>query len=181
MTRALLSVLVICMATTLAFAQQLHLSWTDNTNGQAQTIVQRGPATSGPFATIAQLPLGATSYEDTTVSYGTTYCYRVAATNASGTSAYSNVACGATAMAIYLLSVTTQGPGTVTSSPGGITCGATCSAIYGAGTQVRLTATPNNGARFYGWSGAAGCGTALTCTLTINGPTSVLATFTRKK
>src|SRR5678816_905423 len=181
MTRALLSVLVICMATTLAFAQQLNLSWTDNTNGQAQTIVQRGPATSGPFATIAQLPIGVTDYQDTAVSYGSTYCYQVAATNANGTSAYSNVACGATGLpAAYLLSVTKQGPGTVTSSPGGINCGATCSATYGAGTVVRLTATPNNGARFYGWSDSV-CGGALTCTLTVNGATSVLATFTRKK
>ncbi|HTH66158.1 MAG TPA: hypothetical protein VL563_15860 [Gemmatimonadales bacterium] len=181
MGRALLSVLVIGMATTLAFAQQLQLAWTDNTNGQAETIVQRGPAMGGPFVTIAQLPMGVTAYQDSTISYGTTYCYRVAATNSSGTSAYSNVACADTGVpAAYALSVTKQGPGTVTSSPGGISCGATCSATYGAGQQVRLTATPNNGARFYGWSG--GCsGTALACTLTISGPTSVLATFTRKK
>jgi subtilisin-like proprotein convertase family protein len=45
------------------------------------------------------------------------------------------------------------GSGTVTSSPAGITCGATCAASFANGTVVTLTATPDAGSSFAGWSG----------------------------
>ena len=43
---------------TLALAQQLNLSWVDNSTGQAGFIIQRGSGTTGPFAQIAQVPAG---------------------------------------------------------------------------------------------------------------------------
>jgi uncharacterized delta-60 repeat protein len=45
------------------------------------------------------------------------------------------------------------GSGTVSSDPSGIDCGATCSASYARGTSVKLTATPDPGSTFGGWSG----------------------------
>ncbi|MDH3328384.1 MAG: hypothetical protein OEM01_04055 [Desulfobulbaceae bacterium] len=51
------------------------------------------------------------------------------------------------------LTVTTEGPGTVTSSPSGIDCGTECIASYEANTEVTLTATPDEGYIFAGWSG----------------------------
>jgi hypothetical protein len=69
--------------------------------------------------------------------------------------------------------------GTVTSSPAGINCGSDCSEIYEFGTGVTLTATPSGGAAFAGWSGAC-TGSSSTCTLEMNGPKSVTATFTNK-
>jgi hypothetical protein len=74
------------------------------------------------------------------------------------------------------LSVGVTGPGVVTSAPAGIHCGDTCRANYPIGTEVTLTATSEDGARFTGWSGAC-TGTALTCTLTINQARNVSARF----
>jgi len=46
-----------------------------------------------------------------------------------------------------------NGSGTITSSPAGINCGATCTFTFPTGTQsVTLTATPNTGSVFVGWS-----------------------------
>ena len=77
------------------------------------------------------------------------------------------------------LTVTLEGDadGTVTSSPPGIDCGDDCTETYESGTGVTLTADPKGNAEFAGWSGAC-TGTDETCTLTMNGPKSVIATFT---
>ena len=65
----------------------------------------------------------------------------------------------------------------MTSSPPGIDCGDDCTETYEPGTGVTLTADPKGHAEFAGWSGAC-TGTDETCTLTMNGPRSVIATFT---
>jgi Divergent InlB B-repeat domain len=77
------------------------------------------------------------------------------------------------------LSVTVQGAGDVTSTPAGISCGSDCSETYDVVTGVTLTATPLGSAVFAGWSGAC-TGTATTCTLTMNGPKLVTASFSNK-
>lgn len=76
------------------------------------------------------------------------------------------------------LTVTKAGTGTgaVTSSPLGIDCGAACSASYNSGTSVTLTATPDAGFTFTGWSGGGCTGTG-TCAVTMSAATSVTATF----
>ena len=53
------------------------------------------------------------------------------------------------------------GIGTVTSSPQGITCGGTCQASFDFGTVVTLTATPDSGSSFSGWSGDPNCSTGI--------------------
>ena len=68
------------------------------------------------------------------------------------------------------------GAGTVTSAPAGINCGATCSAAFTAGSSVTLTATPNAGSVFAGWSGG-GCSGTGTCVVTMSSARSVTATF----
>jgi hypothetical protein len=79
----------------------------------------------------------------------------------------------------YTLSVSVIGNpgGLVTSSPSGISCGSTCSHSYSAGTQVTLTASPDLAWGFFGWSGGGCSGIPSTCTVTLNGNTSVSATF----
>jgi phospholipase C len=67
------------------------------------------------------------------------------------------------------------GAGAVTSSPAGINCGTTCSGSIAVGTAVTLTAVPDTGSTFAGWSGA--CSGTGTCTLTLTAATSVTATF----
>lgn len=70
-----------------------------------------------------------------------------------------------------------NGTGTVTSKPAGINCGKTCSAMFSSGTSVTLTATPTNGAKFGGWSGA--CTGTTTCTVMMSSSNqAVTATFT---
>jgi hypothetical protein len=77
----------------------------------------------------------------------------------------------------YTLSVSKSGSGdgTITSSPAGINCGADCSENYSSGTVVTLSATPNAGSTFVGWSGA--CSGTGSCTLTMNSNKSVTANF----
>ena len=78
----------------------------------------------------------------------------------------------------FVLTVTTQGPGTVVSTPAGIGCGpsATCPAVFSPGTVVRLSAMAAAGATFSGWSGA--CAGTTACTLTMSAGRAVTATFT---
>lgn len=79
----------------------------------------------------------------------------------------------------YLLTVAKAGDGSgpVTSSPAGIACGSGCSALFPSGSSVTLTATPNAGSVFAGWSGA--CSGTSSCTVTMSTARSVTATFSR--
>lgn len=75
----------------------------------------------------------------------------------------------------YPLAVSRSGEGTVTSAPSGIDCGSSCSASFDTGSTVTLSATPAAGWTFGGWSGA--CSGTGGCSVGINGPKSVNATF----
>jgi len=76
------------------------------------------------------------------------------------------------------LTVTKSGGGTgsVSSAPAGISCGATCTATLTQGS-VTLTATPDAGATFNGWTNAGTCTTSPTCTFTLSADTTVTASF----
>lgn len=77
----------------------------------------------------------------------------------------------------YTLTVIKSGTGTGSvSSPSGVDCGATCSASIASGISVTLTATPNTGSTFAGWSGA--CSGAGACTTTMSQARNVAAAFT---
>jgi Divergent InlB B-repeat domain len=64
--------------------------------------------------------------------------------------------------------------GTVSGS-GGISCPGTCSASYAYGTQVTLTANPDSGYVFSGWSGA--CSGTGSCVVTMDAAETVTASF----
>jgi hypothetical protein len=75
----------------------------------------------------------------------------------------------------HLLSVSNpNGGGTVTSNVGGINCGAACSAVLLHNTPVTLTAAPDPGFAFAGFSGAC---TGVTCALTLDADKAVTANF----
>jgi len=76
------------------------------------------------------------------------------------------------------LTISKIGNGTVTSSPAGIDCGVSCSASYPSGTLVTLAAIPSVDSMFSAWSGA--CSGTGTCTVTLDAPQSVTATFNLK-
>ncbi len=69
------------------------------------------------------------------------------------------------------------GSGTVTSGDGNISCPSVCSFSYTSGTSVTLTASPDSGSTFDGWTGGGCSGTATTCTVTMDQARNVTATF----
>lgn len=79
-----------------------------------------------------------------------------------------------------ILTVLTAGSGTVASSDGYINCGSACAYGYNIGTTVPLTATSSQGWTFTGWSGCD-FGQANTCTVTMNYPRGVSASFTQSQ
>lgn len=76
----------------------------------------------------------------------------------------------------YLLTTTTSGAGTISSSPSGIACGTSCSATFIADSSIILTATPTAGNVFTTWGGACS-GTTPTCAVTMSAARSVSASF----
>ena len=92
-----------------------------------------------------------------------------------------NVSLSGTGSAVptFTLSVAEAGSGlgSVTSVPSGISCQPACSASFNQGTTVTLTAAPNAGSTFAGWSGA-GCSGTGPCVVTLNASQTVTATFT---
>jgi DNA-binding beta-propeller fold protein YncE len=76
------------------------------------------------------------------------------------------------------LSVTTSGPGALTSSPVGIDCGATCAGDFDEGSEVRLTAVPVPGGVVGGWSGCDSNPRPTVCRVTMGAARAVEAVFT---
>lgn len=75
----------------------------------------------------------------------------------------------------YNLSVTTAGPGTITSNPVGINCGFACSYEYAHNMEVILSAVPNPDSSFSGWGGD--CSGFGTCTISMTKNRNVVANF----
>jgi fibronectin type 3 domain-containing protein len=79
------------LGATVASATQVDLTWTDNAINETGYDVERSDD-GVTFAVVATLPADAVTYSDPTVGVGNGYTYRVAATNLTGTSGYSNEA-----------------------------------------------------------------------------------------
>jgi hypothetical protein len=69
-----------------------------------------------------------------------------------------------------------KGGGTVTSDDDRISCGERCVEAFAHGDPIELTAAADDGSVFTGWSGADCSGTD-GCTVTLDGPEEVTATF----
>lgn len=78
----------------------------------------------------------------------------------------------------YPVAVTKAGKGTVASASSALNCGSRCTAPFPAGEKATLRATPQKGWKFVRWSGDCR-GRKPVCTLGMNGPKAVSATFGR--
>jgi hypothetical protein len=76
------------------------------------------------------------------------------------------------------LSIKVVGDGQVRSDPVGIACGEWCEFRFSRHSRVELLASPAEGKRFLGWSGAC-TGKKLTCSVKMNAMKSVKARFDR--
>jgi hypothetical protein len=89
--------------------------------------------------------------------------------------------CGASAARaheIYSVRITLAGTGSgrVSSAAAGINCASSCVTQIMEDTKITLTATPDSGSTFTGWSGGA-CSGIGDCSLTVEGDVGVVATF----
>ncbi|HEU0305116.1 MAG TPA: hypothetical protein VFR32_11110 [Gaiellaceae bacterium] len=74
------------------------------------------------------------------------------------------------------LAVSVTGKGSVTSSPAGIACGTACGVVLPRGVRMTLSAVPEPGWVFAGWSGSCR-GVSRSCALTAKTAASVLAAY----
>ena len=79
------------LTTTVISKSQINLAWVDNSSDEANFVVERKTGT-GAYSVIATLGANTTTFNNTGLAANTTYTYRVKATNANGSSAYSNEA-----------------------------------------------------------------------------------------
>ena len=77
----------------LAAMPRLRLTWADNATNEDGFSVDRKVGETGAYVQVATLPPNTTTYLDLAVQEGVTYCYRVKAFGASGTSDATNEAC----------------------------------------------------------------------------------------
>jgi hypothetical protein len=87
--------LAVLLAATPAGAASNILTWTDNSGNETAFHVERKAEAcpgGGAFTEIGTVGANVTTFTDTNAVEGVTYCYRVAASNPAGKSAYSNLA-----------------------------------------------------------------------------------------
>ncbi|HLG22954.1 MAG TPA: IPT/TIG domain-containing protein [Candidatus Manganitrophaceae bacterium] len=138
--------------------------------------------TAGDASTTLNIPAGAnrlfsaTAYDAMNGAGAVLYQGSATANLIAGQPATVTIAMTASASS-FTLSVTLLGSGTVVSNSAGISCPTTCSAFYANGATVTLTATPDSGSTFSGWSGG-GCAGSGSCTVTLSADTAIAATFT---
>ena len=98
------------LSATVASGSQINLQWTDNaTNESAYTVERSLDGSTNWTELTSTLPADTTTYSDTGLSAGTTYYYRVKATNQAGGSNYSNVANATPSAAVYVFTEDWQG------------------------------------------------------------------------
>lgn len=151
-------------------------TWTFSTNCGG-TFTSTTTPNNGPANPITIGPTDATTVQvtyDSTSAIPGACTFTVKLVTSSGRSAMLQVT---TTINARMLTVTKTGTGsgTVTSNPAGINCGATCVAGFPDGTVVTLTATPDAGSKFDGWSGDPDCSDGQ---VTMDADKSCTATFT---
>jgi formylglycine-generating enzyme required for sulfatase activity len=71
-------------------ASEIDFSWTDNSNNEDGFKIERKTGSGGTFTQVGTVGAGLTTYQDSTLTCGTTYYYRANAFNGLGNSDYSS-------------------------------------------------------------------------------------------
>lgn len=87
------------LSTASISSSQIDLSWTDTASNETGYSIERSLTSGSGFSLVATRTANTVAYSDTGLSNGTTYFYRVKATNGYGSSAYSNESSTTTAPA----------------------------------------------------------------------------------
>ncbi len=116
------------LSATAASSTQINLAWTDNSNNEDGFRIERCQnAGCSTFTEIATVGTNVVSYQNTGLTAGTTYQYRVRAYNTAGNSGYSNTASATTTTVVI-----------APAAPSGLTATAVSS------TQINLAWTDNS-------------------------------------
>lgn len=116
----------------VASATQIALAWTDNTAYETQYSIERSPNGSSSWTVRGTVASNVTGYQDTGLTAGTAYYYRVRAYDSTNYSAYSNAA----NQTIRTIAASTGANGSI--SPNGTVAVAN-------GANQTFTMTPNAG------------------------------------
>jgi fibronectin type 3 domain-containing protein len=73
---------------TVISGNEVDITWTDNSNNETGFVIDRSTDGGNTYSQIATVGANVTIYHDTSLSPGQTVFYKVAATNAAGTSAF---------------------------------------------------------------------------------------------
>ena len=84
------------LTATAISSSAINLAWTDTSSGETGFKIERKKGTLGSWAQVATVGANVTSYADTGLASGTSYSYRVRASDGSSDSAYSNTASATT-------------------------------------------------------------------------------------
>lgn len=132
------------LAALTATPNQVHLVWREDADNETAFVIERSPD-AAVWQAIGATPANSTNYVDSTIASDQAYFYRVRATNASGASAWSNLASATSGNPFTLLGGTLTASTTLSPSlgtilvftnvivPGGITL------TIEAGTTIKLT------------------------------------------
>jgi len=156
------------------------LDWIDNATNELGFRVERA-TDSVNYGVLGTVAANVRTFTDTAAPTLQAAQYRVIAYNLRGDGAPSNVMNLAPTVpqvpALITIAKAGSGTGRVTGSTGGLDCGAACSAQVLTGTPLTLTAAPDPGSLFGGWSGAC-AGLVTTCSFVVSGSQTVRPVFT---
>ena len=118
------------LVATAASQSLINLAWSDNSADETGFVIERGASLAGPFSPLITLGANVIVYADASLAASTTYYYRVAATNSSGKSGYTNTVSAMTSAA--------PPSATAPAAP------AAASAAVLSGTQVKVSWTDSS-------------------------------------
>jgi hypothetical protein len=158
-----------------AFSSQVTLAWDPNTEPELAGYKLYYGNASQSYSQVIDVG-DTTLYTTNNLTNGNTYYFAVTAYDTSGyESEYSNEV-STTVAEQFALTVQKSGTGTGTITGTGINCGNECANTYNAGAIVMLTAMPEAGSTFGGWSGG-GCAGTGQCVMNMNANKTVTALF----